>query len=89
MYTKYTSVYVPILQVLWKKIDLQSPILSHALSPNDSFWALCNHVSPNDFLFQLDYQLPAGESTHMDNCLQTLEKGHVNRSREVISFTPK
>ena len=29
---------------LWNKIDLQSPILSHALSPNTPFGALCNHV---------------------------------------------
>ncbi len=25
---------------LWNKIDLQSPILSHALSPNNSFLGL-------------------------------------------------
>ena len=29
-------------------IDLKSPVLSHALSPITPFWALCNHVSPND-----------------------------------------
>ncbi len=37
----YTHTHLLGYMSLWNKIDLQSPILSHALSPNDSFWALC------------------------------------------------
>ncbi len=52
---------------LWNKIDLPFWVM-HCL-PITPFWALCNHVSPNDFLFQLDYQHPAGVCSHLDNCL--------------------
>ena len=48
-------------------------LIMHCL-PITPFWALCNHVSPNDFLFQLDYQHPAGVCSHLDNCLSTLDK---------------
>ncbi len=46
---------------LENNIDLQSPTLSHALSPINSFLApYVNMYLQNDFLFQLDYQHPAG-----------------------------
>ena len=60
----YLEQHFLCFQSLWNKIDLQSPILSHALSPNNAFLVLINHVSPNDFLFQLDYQHPVDTSVY-------------------------